>query len=113
MNFFLSRTPVYADEDDNGMQDNPMYVSAGPRNQKQTAGESGVGDGAVYSTVDKNRIVVDSSKNDVYAEVDKTNKAKANKGKQKKEKSKQGFMKDKKGKKLMQDGKYNVLCYIT
>jgi hypothetical protein len=56
-----------------GMQDNPMYVSAGPRGQA-AGGSSGAG--AVYSTVDKKKHVPDSNKNDVYAEVDKSKKSK-------------------------------------
>ena len=55
-----------------GMQDNPMYVSAGPR--EQAAGASG--SSAVYSKVDKHNHVADSNKNDVYAQVDKSRKTK-------------------------------------
>ncbi|XP_060583967.1 uncharacterized protein LOC132740134 [Ruditapes philippinarum] len=96
------RKPVYEDEDDYGMRDNPMYVSAGPRDQ--SAGGSGQSGAEVeYSTVNKQKTPVIVNQNDVYAEVDKSKKLKANNGKKDK-KEKKGLVKNKKGKKTAQEG---------
>lgn len=72
------------------MEENPTYESAGPRVQENTAGGSASRDGSaapsssesadVYSTVNKHKpSVVDTTNNNIYAEVDKTKKTKAKK----------------------------------
>lgn len=64
-----------------GMQDNPMYVSAGQRNEAQSASiDSSDGNAAVYSTVNKAKPAASATGNDVYAEVDKTKNKKRKQG---------------------------------